>query len=331
MPKDLAEPRAPEVHSTSETAVQVEIKNADRHKVGVCRADGIGQLVQVRHHLMIDPAVSKDLAEPRAPFDREITFILNHVNQQLHRGGATDRKHILHCLNDAIRALPKNKTSEEVEPAADGRPRALGASTRDEALRVERVQMRRQTQTNIATGRSLCRADALWEASMTSEEALQQAQAQGLTLRVGEGKTGYVGVRLDDRLFYRRWPYMAVNSSDGHIGVFATAEEAALRVAQAAARRAARTAELTSRDERLAQQLAQRKAQRLAPRGKRKAAASLKEEEVIPPMPSDAIVKEELMVAPTHLDAIVKEEGISVPPMPPDAFVKHEVLKHEVA
>ena len=72
--------------SGRQTAVQVEIKNADRHKVGVCRADGIGQLVQVRHHLMIDPAVSKDLAEPRAPFDRETEFILAHVNEQLSHG-----------------------------------------------------------------------------------------------------------------------------------------------------------------------------------------------------------------------------------------------------
>ena len=33
---------------------------------------------------------------------------------------------------------------------------------------------------------------------MTSEEAQQQAQAEGLTLLVGKSKAGYFGVRLDN-------------------------------------------------------------------------------------------------------------------------------------
>ena len=294
--------------------------------ISVDCGDSIGGLIRVKHHLKVDPTMPKSLAEPRDPEDWEIAFVMTHVNQQLRRGEVTDRKHVRHCLKDAIRALPKNKTSTEVETAAD--EAAEPPSTRDEALRMERVQMRRQMQASMAEGRSLCRADALWEVSMTSEEALQQAQAQGLTLRVGEGKTGYVGVWRNESSW---WPYTAFNSAMGGIGVYATVEEAALRVAQAAARRVARTAELMSQDEqRSAQQLEQRSAQRLAPRGKCKATASLKEEDVVPPMPSDAIVKEELMVAPIHSDVIVKEEDTLVPPMPSDAFVKHEVVKHEV-
>ena len=291
--------------------------------ISVDCGDSVGGSVRIAHHLKVDPTMPKKLAEPRDPEDWEITFIMTHVNQQLRHGEVTDRKHILHCLKDAIRALPKHKTSEEVETAAEAGagervPQDL-PSTRDEVLRAERAEMRWQTQAEMTPGKSLYRADA-FATPLTSEEALQLALAQGLTLRVGKGKTGYVGVH---HVQGANWPYQAANASAGNLGCFATAEEAALRVAQEAARRVARTAETMSQGE-------QRSAQRLAPRGKRKAAASPKAEEVVPRMPSDAIVKEELMVAPIHSDVTVKEEGILVPPMPPDAYVKHEVVKHEV-
>ena len=299
--------------------------------ISVDCGDSVGGLIRIMHHLKVNPTMPKSLAEPRDPEDWEIAFIMTHVNQLLRRGEVTDRKHVRHCLKEAVRALPKNEASEEVQTAACPQSRPLDASTRDGALRVERAEMRRQLQAEMTPGKSLYRADA-FATPLTSEEALQLALAQGLTLRVGKGKTGCANVH---HVQGANWPYTAGNSPEGGggLGCFATAEEAALRVAQEAARRVARTAELTSEDERLAQQLAQqkaqRKAQRLAPRGKRKATASLKEEEVIPPMPSDAIVKEELMVAPIHSDATVKEEGILVPPMPPDAFVKHEVVEND--
>ena len=78
-------------------------------------------------------------------------------------------------------------------------------------------------------------------------EARQQAQAEELTLLVAKGKTGYFGVSLG--LPGRPKPYEAhVKRGDNkvHLGIFATAEEAALCVArtpegQAAAERAART------------------------------------------------------------------------------------------
>ena len=88
---------------------------------------------------------------------------------------------------------------------------------------------------------------------LTSEEARQQAQAEGLTLRVAENGTGYSGVshRTD-----RPRPYEARVKRDGNqviLGYFATAEEASLCVArspegQAAAQRAA--APLTSEEAR---------------------------------------------------------------------------------
>ena len=87
-----------------------------------------------------------------------------------------------------------------------------------------------------------------------SEEARQQAQAEGLTLVVAENKAGYFGVVHRPGL---PKPYQVQVWRDGKtasLGCFATAEEAALRVArspegQAAAERAA-AAPLTSEEAR---------------------------------------------------------------------------------
>ena len=82
-------------------------------------------------------------------------------------------------------------------------------------------------------------------APLSSEEALQQAQAEGLVLRVAESGRGYFGVHLANP--GKAKPYKAQVSRGGrqvHLGCFATAEEAALCVArspegQEAAQRAA--------------------------------------------------------------------------------------------
>ena len=69
-------------------------------------------------------------------------------------------------------------------------------------------------------------------AALTSEEARQQAQAEGLTLRVAKGTTGYFGVAHRPGL---PKPYQAQVSRRGKqasLGCFATAEEAALCVAR---------------------------------------------------------------------------------------------------
>ena len=70
-------------------------------------------------------------------------------------------------------------------------------------------------------------------APLTSEEARQQAQAEGLTLRVADSKTGYFGVCPLQR--NKAKPYQARANrvgKTGHLGYFATAEEAALCVAR---------------------------------------------------------------------------------------------------
>ena len=69
---------------------------------------------------------------------------------------------------------------------------------------------------------------------VTVAVAQQKAQVvEGLTLRVGKTKTGYFGVTLDQRV--KTKPYAAQVRREGkmvHLGLFATAEEAALCVAR---------------------------------------------------------------------------------------------------
>ena len=89
---------------------------------------------------------------------------------------------------------------------------------------------------------------------MLSEVLRQQAQAEGLTLRVAENKTGYFGVHLNPNKSSMSKPYQAQMRHGGKkvsLGSFATAEEAALCVArspegQAAAKKAAAAPRLTS-------------------------------------------------------------------------------------
>eukprot|EP00964_Phaeocystis_antarctica_P163088 scaffold138628_cov112-Phaeocystis_antarctica.AAC.1 len=94
-------------------------------------------------------------------------------------------------------------------------------------------------------------------APLTSEEARQQAQAEKLTLRLADNKTGYYGVCLAKPGQAR--PYQAGVTRGGNtvgLGSFATAEEAALCVARspegraAAAERTAAAAPLTSEEAR---------------------------------------------------------------------------------
>ena len=90
--------------------------------------------------------------------------------------------------------------------------------------------------------------------SLTSEQAKQQAQAEGLTLRVAKSKTGYYGVPFDKRA--KTKPYPAQVWRGGKqvtLGTFATAEEAALCIArspegQAAAKKAAAAPQRTSEE-----------------------------------------------------------------------------------
>ena len=74
---------------------------------------------------------------------------------------------------------------------------------------------------------------------MTREQALQQAHAEGITLRKADNKAGYASVST---LLGRTKPYQAQVQHTGRtvtLGTFATAEEAALCVARSPEARAA--------------------------------------------------------------------------------------------
>eukprot|EP00964_Phaeocystis_antarctica_P139174 scaffold103896_cov36-Phaeocystis_antarctica.AAC.1 len=90
-------------------------------------------------------------------------------------------------------------------------------------------------------GRVVAAQKAAAAPPLTSEEARQQAQAEGLTLLVSKNNTGYCGVRLEKP--GQPKPYGARVKRDGkdvRLGSFATAEEAALCVARSLEGQAAR-------------------------------------------------------------------------------------------
>ena len=270
-------------------AINIKVRHAD-----------LG-LVQARHRLKTgDPTRPNTLAESRYLEDWEVSYIMTHVNQQLHSNhGAADKKQLQQWLNGAISALHKHMASEEVETAQElPSPwhRPLDASTRELALREERMQVRRKLREDPAA----------LAPSLTSEEALQQAQAEGLALLLSaENKTGYLGVAWHATAGVCKY---STEAGGRRFGSFATAEEAALRLAQAAARRVARLVELLGEEPGEDEVAGAAQANEALASG-----ATLKEEQVVPPMP---------------LGAFVKEEEILVPPMPPDAVhVKHEVLE----
>ena len=91
-----------------------------------------------------------------------------------------------------------------------------------------------------------------------------------------------------------------------HLGHFATAEEAALRVARSPEGRAAADRAAAAPQPRRSEE--ERQGNALA----RRSRAVLKQEGAVPPMPAGAFVKE-----------------VVVPPMPPGAFVKEVIVKRE--
>ena len=82
-------------------------------------------------------------------------------------------------------------------------------------------------------GREAAQRDAATPVPLTSEEARQQAEAEGLTLRVADNNSGYYGVYLDDaRRPHHFKATVRRGDKQAHLGSFASAEEAALCVAR---------------------------------------------------------------------------------------------------
>eukprot|EP00964_Phaeocystis_antarctica_P088215 scaffold56137_cov56-Phaeocystis_antarctica.AAC.4 len=132
-------------------------------------------------------------------------------------------------------------------------------------------------------GQAAAERAAAAPAPLTSEQARQQAQAEGLTLLVAENKAGYFGVCLNQP--GQPKPYKAKVSRGGknvNLGSFATVEEAALCAARSPeGRAAAQKAVAVTR-------LLTSEAERKGP--------FVKEEGWVPPMPPDAYVKVEVVV-----------------------------------
>jgi hypothetical protein len=148
--------------------------------------------------------------------------------------------------------------------------------------------------------------------TLTSEEARQQAQAEGLTLHVADNKAGYFGVHLPTPGGFK--PYQAQVWRGGKVvspGRFDTAEEAALCVARSPEGRAAAERAASAPPSRRSEEEGQ------DPPPARPSRSVLKEEGTVPPMPAGAFVKEEELL----------------PPMPPGGFFKEEAVvkrEHEV-
>ena len=105
-----------------------------------------------------------------------------------------------------------------------------GAETEVEAGAAE-AEVEAETEAEVGTAAEAGVVKAA-PAHLASEEALRQAQAEGLTLRVGKNSTGYFGVCHEPT---KSLPYRAQLKCGGKkvtLGNFATAEEAALCVAR---------------------------------------------------------------------------------------------------
>eukprot|EP00964_Phaeocystis_antarctica_P041869 scaffold23973_cov45-Phaeocystis_antarctica.AAC.2 len=139
---------------------------------------------------------------------------------------------------------------------------------------------------------------------LTSEEARQQAQAEGLTLLRADNTTGYLGVRHECKS--KTNPYRTQVWRGGkklYLGCFATAEEAALCIARSPEGREAAERVASAPPPRRSEEEGQGTPPAMPSR------AVLKEVGTVPPMPRGAFIKEEEVVPLMQLlDAVVKRE-----------------------
>ena len=124
---------------------------------------------------------------------------------------------------------------------------------------------------------------------MTAEEALRQAEAEGLTLlRSESNSTGYKGVSFNRTMKTKPYTWQVKRGGKQlNLGFFATAEEAALVVARGAAAHAAAAPQPPATSSR------KRKVKSEEQPPDMPAGARVKLEEQPPPMPNDAVVKVE--------------------------------------
>ena len=110
------------------------------------------------------------------------------------------------------------------QPAGGIDAEGAEAPTVGEAGVAATTEQQAQAQVGVATA-------AQPSAQLTREQALQQAQAEGLTLRKAHNTSGHVGVSATGRV-HRYLARVHRSGKDVHLGCYATAEEAALAYAR---------------------------------------------------------------------------------------------------
>ena len=139
-----------------------------------------------------------------------------------HEEEANEGQAVVQPIAELLVAM--EQAAAELEAAATEQPAA-------EQLEVEQAVAEQPVPRVRLTTRRVAEEQAA-AVPLTSEQALQQAQAEGIRLRVGNNATGYWGVSLEAS---KLLPFRAQLKWSGQkitLGRFATAEEAALCVAR---------------------------------------------------------------------------------------------------
>ena len=141
----------------------------------------------------------------------------------------------------ALRVAKKNKTGHFGVHHLSGRPKPYMVQVPRGGKQVSLGSFVTAEEAALCYARSLGVQAAAERASaagppLPSKEALQQAQAEGLTLVKTDSTTGYFGVSLNKGRKNKRFrAHVRRDGENVHLGCFATAEEAALCIARSPA------------------------------------------------------------------------------------------------
>ena len=162
----------------------------------------------------------------------ELTGGSHVAEEEEEEAGRATQQAVAQPISELLVAM--EQAAAELEPAATEQPAvqqpAVEQTVADQPVR--RVRLVMKARDEATTGGAVEEQAVATRVPLTSEQALQQAQAEGITLRVGDNTTGYFGVCLEAS---RSLPFRAQFKRSGQkvtLGHFATAEEAALCVAR---------------------------------------------------------------------------------------------------
>ena len=162
----------------------------------------------------------------------ELTVGSHVAEEDEEEAGRATQQAVAQPISELLVAM--EQAAAELEPAATEQPAVEQPAMEQTAAEqpVRRVRLVMKTRDEATIGGAVEEQAAATRVPLTSEQALQQAQAEGITLRIGDNTTGYFGVCLEAS---RSLPFRAQLKCSGlkvTLGNFATAEEAALCVAR---------------------------------------------------------------------------------------------------